>query len=172
VKKCWILVLALLLAGCSRQGALETVSDEYVQQALAEKWQLVLDIPLDAGVQVMESDDLAKLYFCDNYLVTVQTVSSGDLDKTLRSATGYGEKELNLMKTQQDGLKRYECVFVSAGEAETQIGRTCILDDGSYHYVVTAMAGESVAGELAEAWQDLFRSARLVEPDADLNSGS
>ena len=162
MKKCWILVLALLLAGCSRQGALETVSDEYVQLVSAEKWQLVLDIPLDAGVQVMESDDLAKLYFCDNYLVTVQTVSSGDLDKTLRSATGYGEKELNLMKTQQDGLERYECVFVSAGEAETQIGRTCILDDGSYHYVLSVMADAEVTQQYKEIWNGMFESFTLI----------
>jgi hypothetical protein len=172
VKKCWILLLSLLLAGCSKQTALETVNDEYVQPVSAPVWQIVADLPADAGVQVMESQDLAKLYLCDDYTVTVQTLSSGDLDRTLRTVTGYSREQLNPIRLQQGELQRYECVFVSAGEGQTQVGRTCILDDGNYHYVLTAMAGESQIEELTDTWKNLFDSFRLVEPDAELNTGS
>ena len=172
MKKCWILVLAFLLVGCSKQMPLETLGDTYVQPVMAEQWQLVMDIPLDAGVQVMESEEAGKLYFCEDYLVAVQTVASGDLSKTFRLVTGYEKDRLEILQTQKDGRKRYECVFVSTGEGETLVGRACVLDDGNYHYVITAMAGESVSGELVDEWNNLFASIRLVEPDAELNSGS
>lgn len=173
MKKCWILaVLMLLLTGCGVQETLETLSDDYIQPVSAAVWQMILDVPEDATVTVLQGEDAGKLYLCDGYSVTVQTMESGDLKKALRNLTGYEKEELTLMQTLQDGMKRYECVWVSAGEGENQVGRACLLDDGNYIYAVTAMAGESKAGELTEVWQGLFDSFRLVSPDAELNTGS
>ena len=132
----------------------------------------LLDVPQDASVTVLEGEDVGKLYLCDDYTVTVQTFASGDLKKTLRLLTGYEKEELTLMQTLQDGAKRYECVWIAAGESEDQVGRACLLDDGNYVYAVTAMAGESQAGALTQAWQEMFASFRLVSPEAELNTGS
>ena len=173
MKKCFILVLViLLLAGCGAQETFETLSDAYIQPVSAPAWQMLLDVPQDAGVTVLQGEDAGRIYLCDGYTVTVQTMESGDLQKTLRTLTGYEKEELTLMQTLQDGAKRYECVWVSAGEGENQVGRLCLLDDGNYTYAVTAMAGESKAGELMKVWQELFDSFRLVSPDAELNTGS
>ncbi|MBQ6851433.1 MAG: hypothetical protein IJO04_00155 [Oscillospiraceae bacterium] len=173
MKKCWILMIALLfLTGCGAQETFEKVSDVYVQPVSSIIQQVILDIPDDAGIEVLQSADSGKIYLCDGYTITVQTMVSGDLDKTVRTVTGYGAKELELLQTRQSGLKKYECVWSAAGEAETQIGRACILDDGDYHYVVTVMAGESVAGTLRQTWQELFASFRLLGADVELNTGS
>lgn len=172
MKKCWILVIALLLAGCGAQQTLETISDVYAQPVSASIQQVIVDVPQDAGVAVLQSDDTGKLYLCDGYTVTVQTMEAGDLEKTLRTVTGYSKEELSILQTQQENVKRYECVWTAAGEAETQVGRACVLDDGDYHYTVTVMAGESLAGELSQTWKELFDSFRLVGPEVDLNTGS
>lgn len=173
MKKCLILaVMLLMLTGCGAQETLETVSDDYIQPVSAPLWQMILDVPQDASVTVLQGEDTGKLYLCDGYTVAVQTMEAGDLQKTLRTLTGYEKEELTLMQTLQDGAKRYECVWTSAGEGETQVGRACLLDDGNYIYAVTAMTGESKAGELTEVWQELFDSFRLVSPDAELNTGS
>lgn len=173
MKKCWILTaLLLLLTGCSAEQTLETLSDAYVQPVSASAWQVIADIPQDASVTVLQSQDAGKLYLCDGYTVTVQTMASGDLENALRTVTGHEKEDLTLIQTRQADLKRYECVWTAAGEGEIQVGRACLLDDGNYLYALTVMADESKAGELAEVWQELFDSFRLASPDTDLNTGS
>ena len=166
------MIALLLLTGCGAQETFETISDLHIQPVSATVQQVILDVPDDASVEVLQSADAGKIYLCDGYTITVQTMSAGDLEKTLRVATGYAKEDLELVQTQQSDLKRYECVWTAAGENETQIGRACILDDGDYHYVVTVMAGESVAGALRQAWKDLFDSFRLVDAGVELNTGS
>ena len=112
------------------------------------------------------------MYLCDDYTITVQTFASGDLNKTLQTATGYGKDKLQIMRTHANNAKRYECVWTAAGEGETQVGRTCVLDDGSYHYVLTVMAAEKQAGALMQTWNALMESFRIASPDMDFNTGS
>lgn len=152
---------AVLLAGCSQPQAFETMSDVYEQPEVADAAQILLELPEDAATPTMTGEDGAVLYLCDNYCITVQTVPAGDLDATLRQTTGYARDQLQLMEQQDGNCKRYSCVWAAAGEGEDQIGRAVILDDGSYHYVVSVMAGASQAGELSEVWQRLFKSIRL-----------
>lgn len=173
LKKCLIFAAMLcMLTGCGAKETLETLTDDYIQSVSAPVWQMVLDVPQDASVTVLQDEESGKLYLCDGYTVTVQTMASGDLQKALQSLTGYQKEELTLMQTLQDGAKRYECVWAAAGEGEDQVGRACLLDDGNYIYAVTAMAGESKAGELTAVWQGLFDSFRLVSPEEDINTGS
>lgn len=173
MKKCWIVaVLMLLLTGCGAQETFETLTDDYIKPASAPLWQMVLDVPQDATVTVLQGEDSGKLYLCDGYTVAVQTMASGDLKEALRTLTGYEKEELTLMQTLQEGAKRYECVWAAAGEGENQVGRACLLDDGNYIYAVTAMAGESKAGDLMPVWQELFSSFRLASPDEDISTGS
>lgn len=167
-----VLALGLLLSGCGAQETFETVSDLYAQPVSAVLQQVVLELPDEASATVMQSESAGTMYLCDDYTITVQTMASGDLDKTLQTATGYGKEKLQIMQTRTDNAKRYECVWTSAGEGENQVGRACVLDDGSYHYVLTVMAGEDHAGELMQTWRSLMESYRIVSPDMDFNTGS
>ena len=165
-------LLMMLLTGCGAQQTLETISDDYVQAVSAPLWQMVLDVPQDASVTVLQGEDRGKLYLCQDYTITVLTFASGDLHTTLRTLTGYEKENLTLMQTMQEDAKRYECVWSAAGEGGDQVARACLLDDGNYVYAVTVMAEESQAGELTDVWKELFDSFRLVSPDAELNTGS
>lgn len=172
MKKCCVwLVLAVLLTGCGAQQTMETVADAYVQPVSATVQQVLVTLPEDAAAPVMESD-AGKLYLCDGYTLTLQTLQSGDLDKTLRDTTGFSRDELKLVETAQGDAKRYDCVWSAAGEAEDQVCRACVLDDGNYHYVLTATAGASEAGQLQQTWQELFRSFQLVSAQGSGNTGS
>lgn len=167
-----ILLLGLVLSGCGAQETFETVSDLHAQPVSAVLQQVVMDIPQEAATTVIQSDSAGTMYLCDDYTVTVQTFASGDLNKTLQTVTGYGKDKLQIMQTRTDNARRYECVWTAAGEDQTQVGRTCVLDDGSYHYVLTVMASENRAGQLVKTWQSLMESFRLVSPDVDLSTGS
>ncbi len=170
MKKCWLLVVLMLtLTGCGAQETFETLEDEIVQSATALQQTLTVILPDGAVTDVMETAGNGKLYLCDGYSVCVQTLEAGDLDRTLRTLTGYSRDSLTVMQTQWQGIKRYECVWSAAGEAEDQVGRLLVLDDGSYHYAVSVMAPASIAGELTQSWQSLFSTVRL---GAQISTGS
>lgn len=155
-----VAAICCLLVGCSTQKEFETVSDVYAPE-LPQKQQVVLTLPKEATTPAFSGEDAGELYLCDGYVLTVQTLPGGDLDKTLRELTGFSRDALRLVETQRQGVRRYDCVFTSAGEGENQINRVVVLDDGSYHYAVSVMAGESQTGKLTSTWQKLLESVTL-----------
>lgn len=165
MKKLWIvlsLALTLTLTGCSIEDTLETISDLYDVPVMAQMQQVELTLPKEAAVASMEDPEAGKIYLCDGYTLTVQTMEAGDLDGTLRKLTGYGRSQLSLMQTQRGDADRYECVWTGAGEGGDQMCRAMVLDDGSYHYAVTVMAAAEDAGDLAAIWQGIFDSVKLI----------
>lgn len=161
MKKCWILVLLVFLTGCSAAETFETVGDDVYLPAMAELREISVEIPQDASVQVMEKDAQGKLYLCQDYALTVQTFESGDLEKTIQSLCGYSSNGLQLMQTEDGGLKRTDWVWTCAGEGGDQVGRAMVLDDGSYHYCLTAMAAAEIVGTLEDQWNRVFTSVTL-----------
>lgn len=173
MKKCLILAaLVLLLTGCGSEPTFETVTDDYVQPVMAQMQQVLVSLPVDAAVTVLEEESAGTIYLCDGYTVTLQTTESGDLSKTLRSATGFAKEDLRFIQTKYDDLTRTEGVWMAAGESGDQLGRFAVLDDGSYHYVLTCMADAVQVEQLQPAWEELFDSFRLVSAEIDLNTGS
>lgn len=160
------------MAGCRAQETFETVSDEYIQPVAAVIQQVALRLPDGAVVSVMENQETGNLYFCDNYIITLQILEGGDLEKTLHSVTGHTKDQLKLVQTKSGEADRYDCVWAAAGEGEDQICRAAVLDDGSYHYVLSCMADASNAQSLQEQWQALFTSFCLTVPGVDPYTGS
>lgn len=160
MKKCWVLlVLAALLCGCSgAEETFETVHDAYVQSAAAVQREILVSLPDEAAVSAMENESGEKLYLCRGYTLTLQTMEAGDLNGTIQEISGYSRDSLTVMETAPGEFKRYDFVWSSAGENGDQLGRAAILDDGSHHYVLTCMAPESAAGELAQTWDAIFGS--------------
>ena len=161
MKKLWAIVgLALLLTGCGVSETFETLADDYAAVQSSAPQKLVFAVPDDAAEQVMQSES-GTLYFCDGYEITVQTLHAGDLDRTLRAITGYGEESLTVMRTENGNMKRYACTWTAAGEAGDMVGRTLIVDDGNYHYCLSVTANAQEAGSLQESWNALFRSVEI-----------
>ena len=162
MKKIWILlVLLILLTGCGAQQTMETLGDDYLQPVAAQMQKISLKLPEDAAVMTLENPQTGKLYLCDGYTVSVQTLDAGDLDKTIKTISGYSAESLQILQTNAGQINRYECVWVSAGEADDQVCRACILDDGNYHYAVTVMADSQDAGKLSQSLQTILSSVQL-----------
>ena len=162
MKRIWcLLVLAALLCGCSAQQAVETVTDELLLSTGAPQKGLSLKLPADASKSVLAAEDGAQLYFCDGYVLTLQTQPAGDLDRTVQTLCGYGADRLTVLETKTSWAKRYDWTWTSAGEGSVQVGRAAVLDDGAYHYCVTVMADEAACGSLDSQWDALFSSLGL-----------
>lgn len=171
-KLLFILPMILLLAACGTQETFETVDDSVEVPAVAAEQQLIMELPLDAQAPVSQGEDGAKMYVCDNCVITVQVTESGDVEQTIHTNTGFAMDQLQIVQTCEADVQRYECVWTAIGEGGEQVGRLCVLDDGAYHYTVTAMADAEYAGSLRQSWASMFDSMHLLPEDVDLNTGS
>lgn len=169
---CVFVLTAVLLCGCKAEPAWETVEDIVPVEAVPAAQQLYVPLPEDASQPTFQEENSGQLYLCDGYTLTKQITQGGDLSKTVKSICGLDSEQVQLINTIQDGQNRYDFVWTAAGEEGLQLGRACILDDGTYHYIVSTMAGEEEAGQLQEVWQNIFSSCRLISPTANLNTGS
>lgn len=167
-----ILLLAAILTGCSKEKMMETVSDVQDTPVIAPMQRIMVQLPPEMASPVLESEDMGALYECDDYSVTVQTVEAGDLQESIRNATGMEIDNLQVIQTGQGSEKRYQWVWASGGDNGIQVGRGCILDDGTYHYVLTALADEKMAGKVQPAWNEIFASFRLTASTEDISTGS
>ena len=161
MKKVWaILPLVLLLGGCGSAETLETISDEWLQPVMATPRNISVRLPDEAAAPVMETDT-ELIYLCEDYEIVLETMSSGDLGKTIQHICGYEKENLTIMHTGMDGVERYEFVWASAGETGEQLGRAVILDDGQYHYCLSALRDAAKETVTQAQWNDVFRSFQL-----------
>ena len=132
---------------------------------MAQQRQLQVSLPKEALTPTLQNAEAGKLYLCDGYTLSVQTMQAGDLDATMRSLTGFSREQLTVMETMKHGIKRYDCVWSAAGEGGDQVARSVILDDGNYHYAVTVMADFASAGDLAATWKSILNTVSLSDID-------
>ena len=162
MKKCWIfLILPLLLCGCAAEETYETIADDIVQSVMAQPKEITVSLPDNAVAPVLESDS-EQVYFCEDYEIVIETLSAGDLDATIQSVSGYSKENLTVMETEQDGVKRYDFVWASAGENGDMLGRAVILDDGSYHYCMSVLRDAATPETSQITWSTVFNSFALV----------
>ena len=173
MKKLWIIPLvAILLAGCGKEKILETVSDVQDTPVVATQRRIQLHLPEELSAPVLQSEETGTLYLCDDYSVTVQTMEAGDLQRTIRNSTGMEKEDLQIIQTRQGNAKRYQWVWTAVGEQGMQVGRTCVLDDGAYHYVLTALVDEDKAEKVQPQWKEIFTSFSLATEREEISTGS
>lgn len=172
MKKLWVIpLLALLLMGCSKKQTLETISDVQAAPVVAIAQRIQMYLPPELSAPVLQGE-AGSLYLCDDYSITVQTVEAGDLQRTIRNATGMDKENLQIIQTRQGDTKRYQWVWSATGENGVQVGRGCILDDGAYHYVLTALVDENNTEKVQAQWKEIFNSFTLATEREEVSSGS
>ena len=166
-----VLMIALLLCGCSAQETFETVGDLIPVQPVASPQQFYISLPEEAASPTFQEDS-GELYICQGYTISKQIMDSGDLEKTVMHLSGKKAEELQMIKTQQETYDRYDFIWSATGEDGLQLGRACILDDGNFHYALSVMAEEETAGELRQTIQEMFDSCKLMDQQVNLRTGS
>lgn len=163
MKKCAILMLMILLmlSGCGAEETMETVSDVLDTPVMAQMREISLVLPEEAASPTVESDS-ERLYLCEDYEITVQILDGGDLNRTVKTLSGYDRDVLTVLSTRKENLDCYEFVWACAGEEGELVGRAMVLDDGDYHYCVSILGDAAQAVENKVLWDDMFRSFSLV----------
>ena len=161
MKKLILLMLVLTLTGCGRTQVYETVTDELAVPVLAKPREIRFDLAQEPILPAMESDG-GQIYLCGDFDVMVQTLESGDLQNTVRQISGFLPEELTLIQTASGDVDKYEFVWTSATEEGHRIGRATVLDDGSYHYALSATVDAELIEEYQEIWNGIFESFELA----------
>lgn len=155
-----VLILPLLLWGCSAEETFETVADEQVLSVMATPRQIRVELPENTAAPVLNSE-YEQVYLCEDHEILLETLPAGDLQETIRSICGYEKSDLTVMQTQWDAVSRYEFVWAAAGEKGDRLGRAVILDDGQYHYCMSVL--RDAEGESSKTdWNQVFSSFGLT----------
>ena len=156
-KVVFIALLVMLLCGCNARQTMETLGNVLQYQEAATPLDIHLELPGEPGIQTMHTE-WGQIWFCHGYEITAETLPAGDISRTVMGISGYHKDTLTFLQTSAAGIARYECAWVSAGETGEEIHRAVILDDGSYHYVLTVCAAAEDAGSLQSTWEELLAS--------------
>lgn len=154
------LVLVLLLCGCGAEETMETLADELEQPVMAQPKSICVQLPGEAALPAMESDN-GRIYVCRDYEIVLQTVEAGDLNGTIQEISGRLPEDLTVVQTEQEGATRYDFVWASAGEGGDQLGQAVILDDGNYHYTMTVTRKADSTASSQVVWSQVFDSFSL-----------
>lgn len=161
MKKCVVLLLVMvLLCGCGAQETFETIADVYAPAEPGEHRAVTLTLPEGTTATSLESD-AGKYYLCGDFEFGIETMDAGDLGRTVTAVCGYDMEDVTVIQTQGEEFDRYDFVWCAVGEGGDQIGRAVILDDGNYHYILTALTDAANAGDLRQAWNEMFASFAL-----------
>ena len=155
---CVLVCLCVLFAGCGKQKQYETLSDPCFTEQQQAPGVILISVPYDLAAPVIQTESGDRLYIGDDYTVTIQTMTGGDLDATLKSCTGFERDRLTVLETEKDGMKRYDCAWTAAAEESQSVGRITILEDADYHYVLTVTAPGSKIDAMTAAWAELSDS--------------
>ena len=162
VKKCLLIFAMLLfLSGCGAEETMETISDDIITPVIAQMRQMFVELPEEAASPAVESGS-DRLYLCENYEISIQTMESGDLSATIQTVCGYDLDDLTVMHTIQDGADCYEFVWSTMTEQGEFVGRAKILDDGNYHYILTVLGQAEKARSNHPVWLYMFDTFTLT----------
>ncbi len=161
MKKRWfILVLCMLLSGCSAAETVETLGPIQHQQTDAPVMLPVhLSLPSSAAVEAFGGQE--RVYDCDGYTLVLLTRAAGDFHSTVENLSGFTIDRLTIMESKVGDTKRYDWVWTAAGEEGDVLGRAAVLDDGNYHYCLYILAPAQTAAGLSEEWNNVFGSIYL-----------
>lgn len=154
-------VLCLTLTGCATAQTFETLGQvQHQTDELPVMGAVCLTLPETASEEVLASDG-NTLYYCDGYTLMLQTMLSGDFSGTVENLSGFQIDDLTVMESRTGAYCRYDWVWTAAGEGGDVLCRAAVLDDGSYHYCLCAMAPAQEAGGLQPEWAEVFHSFAL-----------
>ena len=156
-----MILLILLLTGCGSAETFELVTDEPVQQVFAQPREMHFFLAEESAMPVMETEE-GKLYLCGEYDVASQILDGGDLERTIRQISGFSPEDLTMIQTESGGVKKTEFVWTCSAEEGQKICRATVLDDGNYHYVLSATVDAEKIEEYQEIWNGIFETFELV----------
>lgn len=147
-----LLCVCALLTGCAATPTFETLGQVQHEQPVVRKTASA-DIPADA-LELENGTDGAWL--CGSYYLEIRTVQSTDLGETVQTLSGCDEEKLTVMTLSDHGMDRYEWVWTAMSEEGRQLGRAVVLDDGNFHYCLSAVGPAEQGSSLAAEWNELF----------------
>lgn len=157
-KLCILLLSCCLLCGCRAAPVYETLGGDIHEAGVALK-EVVLAVPEHDTAMALDN---GTYWVCDAFDLQVQTLPGGDMAATVSALSGLNLDNLTVMTSGSEEMMRYEWVWTAMSEAGQMLCRGVILDDGAYHYCLTAIGPAEQGQKLNLLWNDIFSSFYAV----------
>ena len=163
-----IVVLALLLCGCSRaEAAWETVDDAEIMAAsgswLDSAYTMVFSVPQDAVEDTTASGRDCTVYTQADggYEIERRTMLCADADSAVRRLSGFAPEQLDVIETTRFGLPEYQFAWYSETDEGARLYRADVLLDGTYAYALKLSVPESGGCQYDSTAQGVFATLGL-----------
>lgn len=155
---CILILLCALLCGCASAPTYETLGGDIHQAAVTLK-EAVVAVPEEAKEMALED---GTYWICESFDLQVQTLPGGDMAATVSTLSGLDVNALTVMTSGTGEMVRYEWVWTAMSEAGQMLCRALVLDDGAYHYCLTAIGPAEQGQSLNAQWNDIFSTFHAV----------
>lgn len=153
MKRIWIiLLLCAMLSGCAAAPVYETLGGDIHQAAVTVK-EAVVSVPKGAKEMTMAN---GTYWICDSFDLQLQILAAGDLAATVAALSGLDADNITVMTSVAGEMTRYEWVWTAMSEAGQMLCRGLVLDDGAYHYCLTAIGPAEQGESMTSQWNDIF----------------
>ena len=167
MKKYWCLVvvcLVVLLCSCSAQVQWETVDDEAIAVSSVEEepYVITFGVPEDVNLDPISNGNSSLYVQKDGeYEIFSDTFTASSLDEALRTVSGFGAEELDVVETQRFGLPEYRFAWASSSDEGEYLSQASLVEDGSQYYTLIFSVREDAGREYDGCAEAVFSSFGL-----------
>lgn len=156
----FVLMMALLLAGCGRQ-AQETM--EYVQDTAeaGNAYVISIDAPEDAVCEAFGDGDLLYTAADGTYTIIAEELAADSLEEAVRQVSGFSPDALEIVALDGDGVGEYHFAWASCSEEGETVSRCALYAGGGHYYAVTMTQASGLGGTYDAVAEAVFSSVRL-----------
>lgn len=162
-KRVWLtgICVALLLSACSTPVQWETVDDESVAASspAEEPYVITFGVPEDVEPEPMQEGN-CSLYVQEDgdYEILSDVIVAPNLDEALRAVSGFGEEELEPLRTERFGLPEYRFAWASSSDEGEYLSEAALVEDGNYYYALIFSVREEAGNAYDDCAQSVFSS--------------
>ena len=159
--KKWMIVFALMLAGCSARPVYETIGNACQGFADTEPMNIQMWLPQEAILEASESNGESR-YICGNWEIWTVICPGGDLNQTLETMSGMDPQYMTVMSRKMGEYTCHETVWSTTGESGTMICHGAVLEDGNHHYCIGLVSSEAESAEAKAVFDQILESVSLI----------
>lgn len=160
-----LILLTVMLTGCSTSAPIETVLDDYhphnshwKEDALS----ITYGIPEEIQANSHGKDGVSCVINDGEMIVTSDTLLASDLNTAVRLLSGKEVEELTIVKTQRFGLPEYRFAWCdSSTQDEVRLYTADLILDDIYGYAILCSTNEAAGNQYDLQIQNVFSTFGL-----------
>lgn len=162
MKSVCLVLMVLLLSGCSAVPVWETVDDSMLEQPAMwrdQSYVIQIDLP-DSAVPMGEMEGIRR-YEAGNMEVETCTFLASDINIAVRYLTGFEKDQLTVLELTRFGLPEYRFAWCCQTDEGVRIYKADLIQDQMVYYAVVCSTPEEACLQYEQDVRQVFASFGL-----------